>query len=397
MSRRDPGRLSWSFVAVAAFLPACGGIFHRGPGSELAVPQGSALDHDIAAGYDKYARVLEPWGRWSPDPLYAMRWCPGEVEATQFVPYRSQGHWAPAASAGSSNGTEGTSPYWVNADATVWREVTMHHGWWVHLDGGAPASQWCWIPGAQPTAARVVWRAQDGYVGWAPEPPSTEGDEEVDVDNLDWTFSLLGTLFSDVVDILSSDGAAVADSATWPTRHDPARPGQPRRSGPSAQQVQTARTALSQYAAAHPTVTASASPFPSLALSSGGAAHGAIPETVASSEASPSAATKHSSWSTSVSSASSTEGLPPAMVLYEQLSRDPVLAEGGLAGGFLPVSPGIVYSSRGSPLALASSASHGVAAGSSGGSSSSSSHGKSSSSSHGGSSSSSSSTSSHKK
>ena len=82
-------------------------------------------------------------------------------------------------------------------------DVTMHHGWWVHLDEGAPQGSWCWIPGAAETAGRVVWRTADGYVGWAPEPPSAAVDEDADADDLAWTFSYVGALFEDTVRRLS--------------------------------------------------------------------------------------------------------------------------------------------------------------------------------------------------
>ena len=60
-------------------------------------------------------------------------------------------------------------PFWMSDNAEPWGEVTMHHGWWVHLDQGSPAGSWCWIPGAQPSLARVVWRVADGYVAWVGE------------------------------------------------------------------------------------------------------------------------------------------------------------------------------------------------------------------------------------
>jgi len=242
--------VAWLVIACAL----TGGCFREGlaPPDEgaaypAAVEPGSALAHDIEAGYRAYGTMLAPLGEWSSDAAYGVKWCPRVGPAT-FTPYRSRGHWV----AGES---PDAPPAWQTDDPAAWTDVTTHHGWWVYDEPKNAPSRWCWVPGADATPGRVVWRTGDGFVGWAPEPPATDPDEEVggDDDDLAWSFELEGTLYDDPVDDALLDDSA-ADSAYAATRGPHAHRS---RTGPARGEVAGARRALGDYVVAHPEVGAS--------------------------------------------------------------------------------------------------------------------------------------------
>jgi hypothetical protein len=250
------------------------------------------------------------------------------------MPYRSEGHWvaSPGGDA-STGGAPGNAngwgarpgkPFWLSDDAETWGDITTHHGWWVHIDDAAPSGAWCWIPGAAATAARVVWRSADGFVGWAPEPPSVDEDD-ADVDDGSWSYTFLATLLDDAIDLLTDDAASVARTATERARFDRAHPGSPRRTGPDAAQVASARKALAAYAVAHPAVGSdgaasgrvAASPTVGTSTASASRNGGAAGSSSSPSEPTPST---HTTGAIVVKA----EALPPAMALYVQMLHDPV-------------------------------------------------------------------------
>lgn len=226
------------------------------PGSPTVVPRDSPLGHEIQEGYRTYGVTLAPLGQWSTDPVYGVRWCPSPTNRGPFIPFVSNGHWAsvePPRNADAPPAPD--TPFWV-ADATVaGGDVTMHHGWWV---SEGPSGRWCWIPGVAETPARVLWREGEGFVGWAAEPPPTVDDDGDDDDLLSWVYELTGTLFEEAVEdfVLTGDAADAADYVTSRARshHRPAR------IGPPQSTVKAARGALSEYVAAHPTVSSKGQP-----------------------------------------------------------------------------------------------------------------------------------------
>jgi len=242
--------VAWLVIGCAL----TGGCFREGlaPPDEAAaypaaVQPGSALAHDIEAGYRAYGAMLAPLGEWSSDAAYGVKWCP-RVDPAAFTPYRSRGHWV----AGES---PDAPPAWQSDDPAAWTDVTTHHGWWVYDEPKSAPSRWCWVPGAEATAGRVIWRTGDGFVGWAPEPPPTDPDDEGggDDDDLAWSFELEGTLYDDPVDdaLLDDSGADSAYAATHgPHAHRS-------RTGPARGEVAGARRALGDYFVAHPEVGAS--------------------------------------------------------------------------------------------------------------------------------------------
>lgn len=210
-------------VGFAAGVTACGGSFATascGAARRIPLaPAGVYVSEDVANGYVAYAAALAGAGAWSPDATYGAHWCPSRVgnDAQPFRPYVSRGHWTTAevAEYGAAPGT----PYWApSEDAAPWAEITAHHGWWIDLrDGPSEPSRWCWVPGMEETPARVVWRADGDFVGWAPEPPIwiDDGDDDPAL-AFEWTFELLGTLLEDAIDgyVLTGDAAAGAAQAT---------------------------------------------------------------------------------------------------------------------------------------------------------------------------------------
>jgi hypothetical protein len=335
-------------VGLGLGVLGCAGALREKPGAELGVPR--ALEGDVSAGYHAYATTLQRWGRWSADPLYAVRWCPSGIDPSTFVPYRADGHWSPSAGDAKAWGAPPGAPFWLSDDSETWGDITMHHGWWVHIEEGAPQGAWCWIPGAAETAGRVVWRSADGFVGWAPEPPTEEDADDAEVDDSAWSYELLGTLFDEVLDpaLLVDDAAAVARAATRAARRDPANPARPRRFGPPSTQVATARKALSGYVLAHPEVASDG------VGSNAKEGRAATPTTVAHATEPSSSFTSSSAISSAPSSrvsttsgsvatsthASSEEALPPSMVLYDQILRDPFL--GGMGAGPAGMGPGLI-------------------------------------------------------
>jgi hypothetical protein len=198
-------------ACLAAGISGCGGGYSGTCGAAARVPLAPAgvyVDDDVADGYAAYAGTLASAGSWSADSTYGVHWCPAAApEGEAFRPYVSRGHWATAEQ--PVHGAPPGTPYWVSDDAAPWSDVTTHHGYWIdlakHFSG---RSEWCWVPGAQETPARVVWREGDGFVGWAPEPPVwvDDGDENVAV-GFEWSFELLGTLLEDAGDGVDSYSA----------------------------------------------------------------------------------------------------------------------------------------------------------------------------------------------
>ncbi len=118
-------------------------------------------DQDVQEAYsgqpvsvDFFYRQLAPYGDWIQRPNYGWVWYPSHVPAG-WRPYRS-GRWV-------------ESDYgwtWVSPESFGW--ATYHYGRWT-LD---PEYGWVWVPGTEWGPAWVSWQQGDGYIGWAPLPPS---------------------------------------------------------------------------------------------------------------------------------------------------------------------------------------------------------------------------------
>ncbi len=114
-------------------------------------------DTDPSALTD-FRQALDPYGSWVDDPTYGTVWVPSEsVVGDDFSPYVTAGHWA-----------YGDDYVWVSDYDWGW--APFHYGRWTYMGG---RGGWGWIPGREYAGAWVSWRSgYEGYVGWAPMPPT---------------------------------------------------------------------------------------------------------------------------------------------------------------------------------------------------------------------------------
>ncbi len=241
-------------LALGLALPGCAApLIGAGP----QAPSFYGVDPDIVAGYAKYRDVLASAGRWKADLAYGARWCPrSDSPVRSFEPYRVEGRWVAlgADQAGAYAVPVGTLAW--DAPGPEWLQITLHHGYWGVSDERDSNESWCWVPGAEATPARVVWREGRGLAAWAPEPPLghvASGEE----DDLPWRVVLLGALLESPLggQLLSGDDAdqalqALATSAKG-APHD----------SPRAGRVEAARAELAAYAAASLHVSSPALPL----------------------------------------------------------------------------------------------------------------------------------------
>jgi hypothetical protein len=307
-------------------------------------PAGALVRREVARGFDRYEAALAPYGSWSPDATYGVVWCPRrEAAGDGFRPYSNRGHWDFGADAGLRGGQ--APPRWVSDDRDTWGEITTHHGWWVRGSGPVGGARgYCWVPGAEETPARVVWRTSDDFVGWAPETPewlvTDDGDD--DLERLDWVYTLVGALVDGASGGDALDGQA-RDAARWATA-DAVMPHTKRQhAGPSAATVGAAHQKLVTWALLNPKQLAAAMAKISAANHAGGGASPFASSASSGSGGSSSDAassTKKSSSSTTSSSGSSTSSVtilgvrfeivqfPPAMAFYDALLMEPPGVQG---------------------------------------------------------------------
>jgi hypothetical protein len=327
-------RLAGPLVAtglLGASAGGCGGTLTVATAPRIPMaPAGVYVDDDVARGYAAYADAVAPAGRWSGDEDYGAHWCPSlAATGAPFRPYASRGHWAV-----SANEVYGAAPgnvYWVNDDPAPWVEITAHHGWWVDLgDRATGSSDWCWVPGARETPARVVWRTGDDFVGWAAEPPAwvDDGGENEQV-GFEWTFELLGTLLEDAIDVfeLAGDIAQLAADATSPVGRSGPAPGLSRRS-PAASTVHAARDRLVAYAQTHATESSPAVASSTGTRSQAPAGHAASHAGAADSSSKQETADKPP--------VVVVEPLPPPGFFMPMVGLDPAALPAGGGGGVAP-------------------------------------------------------------
>jgi hypothetical protein len=331
--------ISVGLVAVGALglgSVGCGGTLRAQAGHGTTVAVDPKIEKDIRAGFASYESVLTRWGRWEQDEWYGVRWCPDSKHTpVKFVPYRSRGHWT--ASVRPINLAPPGSPYWVSDDSDTWGEITMHHGYWVHIDERSPS--WCWIPGVEETPGRVVWRSGEGFVGWAPEAPIwvDDGGDGL-IAEFAWSFVFLGALLEPDLEpqFLEGESYVAAVASTSPVHsttnaYAPARPGvadgdrvpanptvgRAVRVGPPMTRVAEARQVLAGYAITHE------GKLPLGGLGGGGD----TPKATASSSSS-------SGTDKGTSSTKKDEKLPNGVVIYSSLSTMPMVGPAGLTPRF---------------------------------------------------------------
>jgi hypothetical protein len=135
-------------------------------GAEAQDPADEYADNDPSA-LTEFRDTLDPHGTWVQDPTYGTIWVPNAVEVgSDFAPYQSAGHWA-VDDAGE----------WIWVSDYDWGYIPFHYGRWVWA-----GSYWGWIPGRLYAPAWVTWRVgDDGYIGWAPLPPTWYWSDSVAV------------------------------------------------------------------------------------------------------------------------------------------------------------------------------------------------------------------------
>ena len=328
MLKRDLER--GCLLAMGLWLSGCAVVAADLPFVPMAAP-GVRLRADVARGYAEYFAALAPYGTWGPDAEHGVRWCPRSDtlgDAGDFQPYASRGHWD-AAEAPVGHAPAG-SPVWTSEDSDTWGTVTTRHGWWVHVEPSYGPRRWCWVPGAEETPGRVVWRTGDGFVGWAPEAPAWAAYDAVDYDSLDWVFSLIGTLLDDTLNgnLLTGDARETARHATDRAPMTAGPTARRQAVGPSAAKVGAARKALSEYAALHQVTFAEAVARVPASGSSGSARSGGSGGSSKSSKSSASDASDASAKKTSAPRVT-------ASMYADAMMADPMY----MPGGYMPRLP----------------------------------------------------------
>jgi hypothetical protein len=322
-----------AFALGSLVVTGCGSAGLRLAAATPGIALDPQLDKDIHAGAATYGPILTRWGRWEEDEWYAVRWCPNADQiasngGAHFSPYRTRGHWATNESQ-SMYGAPAGSPYWMSDDGDTWGDITMHHGWWVHM-ASSPVHEWCWIPGAEATAGRVVWRSGEGFVGWAPESPvwvDDGGDDTIAA--LDWSFAFLGSLLElDLSSqILEGDAREGASEATMPVHAvQNSFGGRVTRVGPPSITVHTARAALVAYAGAH---------------------GGSLPQRSETPKSASAAAGASNDSESTTKKKKDDEHLPPASGVYSRLSEDS-FGPSGMTPRYAPSRPSSPSSYAGS-------------------------------------------------
>lgn len=104
---------------------------------------------------DFFVEALAPYGDWVDHPRYGRVWYPHDVDH-DWRPY-TLGQWV---------WTEEHGWMWVSEEEWGWGPY--HYGRWDHDESYG----WIWIPDDVWGPAWVEWRSGEGYIGWAPLPPS---------------------------------------------------------------------------------------------------------------------------------------------------------------------------------------------------------------------------------
>jgi hypothetical protein len=123
-----------------------------------ADPNQGYADDDPSALAD-FREPLEPYGQWIQDPTYGTVWVPDATQVgPDFAPYQTAGQWGVTDDGGE----------WMWQSDYAWGYIPFHYGRWVWA-----GTSWGWVPGRRYAPAWVSWRVgENGYVGWAPTPPT---------------------------------------------------------------------------------------------------------------------------------------------------------------------------------------------------------------------------------
>jgi hypothetical protein len=126
----------------------------QGPYDDQDYYDSGTYDNQGPVDESLFYSELSPYGRWMQRASYGWVWEPTRVEVG-WRPY-TRGHWA------------ATDYGWTWLSDEPWGWATYHYGRWL-LDR---EYGWLWVPGTQWGPAWVSFQQGNGYVGWAPLPPS---------------------------------------------------------------------------------------------------------------------------------------------------------------------------------------------------------------------------------
>jgi len=118
--------------------------------------QAQAQGVDISFSF--FNDALSPYGNWVDNTAYGTCWRPSNVSAG-WQPYYSDGHWVY------------TEYGWSWVSNNPWGDVAYHYGTWYDDQNYG----WLWVPGYTWASSWVTWQYNDNYVGWAPMPPTFNG------------------------------------------------------------------------------------------------------------------------------------------------------------------------------------------------------------------------------
>jgi hypothetical protein len=137
-------------------LTGCGTYEERPRAQGMYPPPPHVVEHTYVEIHHEsdFYKPLTPYGEWVTVESYGRCWRPARVDH-HWRPY-SHGHWVR------------TDAGWYWESDEPWGWATYHYGRW----DWNPRYGWIWIPQTQWAPAWVSWRRGEGYVGWAPLPPS---------------------------------------------------------------------------------------------------------------------------------------------------------------------------------------------------------------------------------
>ena len=118
---------------------------------EMSHPAPAAAD-TVSVSF--FHSSLTPYGRWTTQAQFGDVWRPMHV-ASSWRPY-SNGSWVY------------TNAGWAFDSYEPWAWATYHYGRWAY----DPILGWVWVPGTEWAPAWVDFQFGDGWIGWAPLPPS---------------------------------------------------------------------------------------------------------------------------------------------------------------------------------------------------------------------------------
>jgi hypothetical protein len=134
--------------------PFPGGAEAQAPNEQQPATEAITNDPEAAsASIDYFHEQLAPHGQWVAHEGAGEVWVP--KVAPGWRPY-TNGHWVST--------DQGLA--WMADEPWGW--ATFHYGRW----GYDQETGWAWTPGNVWAPAWVAWRHGDGYLGWAPLPPT---------------------------------------------------------------------------------------------------------------------------------------------------------------------------------------------------------------------------------